>query len=64
MTIEEALKSNDATDIRLSNGDSWMYWDSSTSEWVTMTNTFAAVKCKELYRGVIKERALDRLIYG
>jgi hypothetical protein len=50
MTITDLLKLP-STPTRISAGDTWLYYDDETGEWVVREHRIYARKGEELYRG-------------
>jgi hypothetical protein len=63
MTIVEALKEEN---IRISNGNRWMYFDQSSYEWVVVERPYGKKKNIELFRGlsIEQEKAINILLTG
>jgi hypothetical protein len=52
MNIIEAMKEEN---LRISNGNRWMYFDQITYEWVVCERSYGKKKNKELFRGFFIE---------
>ena len=50
MNIIEALKA-DSSQVRVTSGNTWMYWDEVTNEWAVMTHRYKSHHSTEIYRG-------------
>ena len=59
--IYEALKLED-TDIRVTNGDRWLVWDTTFNEWVVYQKAYYKRDTTCLYRGDSADEAIGVLI--
>lgn len=61
MKIVDAIKNKDLS-LRVSNGDTWMYWDETTEEWIVLFRPYGAKKNREMYRGGDEDEAVNILM--
>lgn len=59
MAIVEAMKKYD---IRLSVGNTWMYYDEDEMVWVVLNKEYGKKKNKTLYKGTDESEAVEALL--